>query len=281
MFPSHPRLEQADKAPEPQEDLFQGALSRQVLESLPRLVWMTRSDGHHVFFNRRWYAYTGLTPEQSLGDGWRQVFHPDDLEEAGKRWAHSLRTGEPYEVEFRCRRHDGAWHWMLGRASPLRDSEGHILRWLGTTTDIEDPKRASESMRFLAEAGALLSSSALDLEGTLASLARLVVPRMADWCAVELVEEDGRSRQVAVAHVDPSRVRLAEDVRERYPPREDDPRGVLSVIRTGTPVLLEAISDEGLAAGARSPEHLGFLRELGLRSAVIVPLRARGRVLGA
>ncbi|NTX64983.1 PAS domain-containing protein [Myxococcus sp. CA051A] len=281
MFPSHPRPEKVAEEFAVSSELSQGALSWQVLESLPQLVWMTRPDGQHVYFNRRWYEFTGLSPEQSLGDGWRRIFHPDDMAEADRRWAHSLRTGEPYEVEFRCRRHDGTWRWMLGRANPLRDAEGHILQWFGTTTDIEEPKRASESMRFLAEAGALLSSSALDLEGTLSSLARLVVPRLADWCAVELVEEDGRSRQVAVAHVDPSRVRLAEQVRERYPPRPDDPHGVLAVIRTGAPVLQEVISEETLVSGSRSAEHLDFLRQLGLRSAVIVPLKARGRILGA
>ncbi|MCP3058873.1 PAS domain-containing protein [Myxococcus sp. K38C18041901] len=269
------------EAPVPTVDLTPGALSLQVLESLPQLVWMTRPDGHHVYFNRRWYEYTGLTPEQAMGDGWLRIVHPEDAQEAGRRWAHSLKTGEPYEVEFRCRRHDGVWRWMLGRASPLRDAKGDVLQWFGTTTDIEEPKRASESMRFLAEAGALLSSSALDLDDTLALLAKLAVPQLADWCAVELVEEDGGTRQVAVAHVDPSRVRLAEEVRVRFPPREDDPNGVLAVIRTGRPVLLESVSDDVLTLAARDAEHLRFLEALGLRSAMLIPLKARGRILGA
>ncbi|MCE9673059.1 PAS domain-containing protein [Myxococcus stipitatus] len=259
--------------------LSQGELSRQLLESLPQLVWMARADGYLEYYNRRWYEYTGLTAEESLGEGWRRVLHPDDQPEAFRRWAHALRGGEPYEMEYRCRRHDGTWRWFLGRARPLRDEQGRVLRWFGTCTDIEDTRRAADSMRFLAEAGALLSSSALDLDDTLAALTRLAVPRLADWCAIELVE-DGQSRQVAVAHVDPSRTRLAQQARERYPPRPDDPRGVQAVIRTGRPVLMEEVSEDVLARAAGDVEHLEYLRRLGLRSVLRLPLVARGRALG-
>ncbi|WNZ63076.1 PAS domain-containing protein [Myxococcus sp. MxC21-1] len=252
-----------------------------LFEGIPQLIWVTRADGHHEYYNARWYAYTGLTPEQSLGAGWRLAFHPDDLEVAGRRWADSLRTGEPYEVEYRCRRHDGVWRWHLGRAHPVRDDSGRIVKWFGTCTDIEEQKRAAESLRVLAEAGALLSSSSLDYEATLAALTRLVVPSLADWCAIEIAYEDGSTRQVSVAHVDPEKVRYAEELRVRYPPRHEDPSGVLSVIRTGTPVVLNDVPDALLVAGARDAEHLRILRQLGLRSAMMVPLTARGRTIGA
>ncbi|MFP2931004.1 PAS domain-containing protein, partial [Pyxidicoccus sp. 3LG] len=260
----------------PPEDVF-----HQVSESIPQLIWIARPDGHHEYYNQRWYAYTGLTPEQTTGEGWRLAFHPDDLVEAGRRWAHSLRTGEPYEVEYRCRRHDGAWRWFLGRAHPVRDDQGRILRWFGTCTDIDDQKRQAESMRLLAEAGALLSSSSLDYEATLLALTRMMVPGLADWCSIEVAFEDGSTRQVAVAHVDPAKVRWAEELRVRYPPRPEDPAGVLSVIRTGKPVLLPDIPDALLVAGSRDAEHLRIARELGLRSALVLPLEARGRILGA
>ncbi|QDE86929.1 histidine kinase [Myxococcus xanthus] len=250
-------------------------------ESIPQLIWVTGADGHHEYYNARWYSYTGLTPEQSVGAGWRLAFHPDDLEETGRRWADSLRTGEPYEVEYRCRRHDGVWRWHLGRAHPVRDDSGRIVKWFGTCTDIEEQKRAAESLRVLAEAGALLSSSSLDYEATLAALTRLVVPSLADWCAIEIAYEDGSTRQVGVAHVDPEKVRYAEELRVRYPPRHEDPSGVLSVIRTGAPVVLHDVPDALLVAGARDVEHLRISRQLGLRSAMMVPLTARGRTIGA
>ncbi|WP_082207316.1 PAS domain-containing protein [Corallococcus macrosporus] len=251
------------------------------VDAFPQLVWVARADGHHEYYNARWYAYTGLTPEASRGGGWRRAFHPEDLEEADRRWAHALRTGEPYEVEYRCRRHDGVWRWHLGRAHPLRDDSGRIIQWFGTCTDIEEQKRATESMRLLAEAGALLSSSSLDYASTLAALTRLAVPSLADWCAIEIAYEDGSTRQVGVAHVDPEKARYAEELRVRYPPRHEDPSGVLSVIRTGEPVVMPDIPDAVLVAGARDAEHLRIARELGLRSALLLPLKARGRTIGA
>ncbi|KFE71174.1 PAS domain-containing protein [Hyalangium minutum] len=254
---------------------------RLLAESIPQLVWTTRPDGFHDYYNQRWYEYTGTTSTQSQGEGWQGPFHPDDMPEALRRWHHSLRTGEPYETEYRCRRHDGVYRWFLGRAQPLRDAQGNIIKWFGTCTDIDDQKRAADSMIFLAEAGSLLASSSLDYEATLEALTRLVVPRLADWCGVEIVNADASTRQVGVAHVDPAKVRYAKELRQRYPPRPEDAHGVLEVIRTGKGEFLPDIPDELLVAGARDAEHLRIARELGLRSAMVVPLTARGRTLGA
>jgi PAS domain S-box-containing protein len=254
---------------------------KELAEAIPQLVWTTRPDGFHDYYNRRWYEYTGLMPGQSHGEGWQGPFHPEDMPETLRRWHHSLLTGEPYETEYRCRRHDGVYRWFLGRAHPVRDESGRIVKWFGTCTDIDDQRRAADSMRFLAEAGALLASSSLNYEATLAALARLLVPRLADWCAIEMANEDGTTRQVEVAHVDPGKVSFARELRQRYPPRPEETHGVLHVIRTGQAVFLPDISDELLVAGARDEEHLRISRELGLRSAMVLPLTARGRTLGA
>ena len=105
------------------------------------MMWTADSDGAHDFFNRRWHDYTGLTPEQSGGWGWKSALHPDDLAECAAKWAHSLGTGDPYEIEYRIRRAaDGAYRWFLGRANPIRDEQGRIAKWFGTCTDIEDQK---------------------------------------------------------------------------------------------------------------------------------------------
>lgn len=132
--------------------------------------------------------------------------------------------------------------------------------------------------RLLAEAGALLHAS-LDPESTLQSLARLVVPAVADWCAIELAGQP--PRQVAVAHVDPEKVRHAHELRRRWPPDPEATHGVPQVLRTGRPELVPEITDELLVQSARDPEHLAVARALGLRSYIVVPLGARGRILGA
>ena len=120
---------------------------RQVAESMPQLVWVTRPDGYHEWYNRQWYEYTGTTPKQVVGEGWNEFFHPDDQERAWSRWRRSLKTGESYEIEYRCKRHDGQYRWFLGRALAIRDESGKILRWFGTCTDIDDQKRAAAHLR--------------------------------------------------------------------------------------------------------------------------------------
>lgn len=140
---------------------------------------------------------------------------------------------------------------------------------------------AQERTALLLEASALLSSS-LDFTETLQRLSRLVVPRMADWCAVELATDPDRpAEQLAVAHVDPEKVSLAHELRRRWPPDPACPQGVAQVIRTGAPLLYPTIADELLQASARDAEHLAVLRRLGFTSAMVVPMSARGRTFGA
>lgn len=115
-----------------------------ICDTMPQMLWTTRPDGFHDYFSQRWYDYTGLKPEECRGLNWVLPFHPDDLEIAGKRWMHSLATGDEYLTEYRCLRHDGVWRWMLGRALPLKDKSGKIVKWFGTCTDIQDIVDARE-----------------------------------------------------------------------------------------------------------------------------------------
>ncbi|EIN11253.1 hypothetical protein PUNSTDRAFT_82821 [Punctularia strigosozonata HHB-11173 SS5] len=113
-----------------------------VCESIPQIMWTARPDGFHDWFNQTWWKFTGASVESSMGVGWRSMFHPEDMAEANKVWSHSLRTGEPYNVQYRCRRRDGVWRWMLGTARPLRDGSGEIVKWFGSCTDINDTVEA-------------------------------------------------------------------------------------------------------------------------------------------
>jgi PAS domain S-box-containing protein len=111
---------------------------QQIINSMPQMVWVTKPDGQHIYFNNKWYSFTGLQPEQSLGVNWQNPFHPDDMPASRRHWSRSLATGEPYSVEYRCRRHDGVWRWQLGRAQALLDANGKIVAWFGTCTDVEE-----------------------------------------------------------------------------------------------------------------------------------------------
>jgi PAS domain S-box-containing protein len=117
---------------------------RQIADTMPQFVWVTRGDGYPDYFNRRWHDYMGLGEEDTLGDGWVKRLHPDDLRRSIERWNHSVQTGEDYEIEYRFRSKSGEYRWFLGRGVPVRDHSGRILKWLGTCTDIEDFKQAEE-----------------------------------------------------------------------------------------------------------------------------------------
>ena len=133
---------------------------RTISDNIPQLAWMTDERGLDLWYNRRWFEYTGADVDEmqrlralagaggGSNDEWRlAVIHSDDREDTRIKWARSLQTGEPYEIEFRCRRHDGVYRWFLGRALPIRDDSGRIVRWFGTNTDIHEQKITVEALR--------------------------------------------------------------------------------------------------------------------------------------
>lgn len=123
---------------------------RTLADTMPQMVWSTLPDGFHDYYNARWYEYTGVPVGSTDGEGWNDMFHPDDQQRAWGRWRHSLATGEPYEIEYRLRHHSGDYRWTLGRALPIRDAHGAISRWIGTCTDIHEQKLMMEEREMIA-----------------------------------------------------------------------------------------------------------------------------------
>jgi signal transduction histidine kinase/PAS domain-containing protein len=186
------------------------------------------------------------------------------------RRAAELRVPVTFEAFYAER---GEWSLMF--CYPLPDG-GLATQWKNITAI----KKAEESAHYLARASETLSAS-LDYETTLTELAHLVVPEFADWSAVDIIGDDGKVKQLAVAHVDSDKVRWAYELNKRYPPDPNSPTGVYNVLRTGKAEIYPEITDEMLVAGTVDEEHLRISRELGLKSAIVVPLIARGRTLGA
>ncbi len=117
--------------------------SMALAEALPQIVWTANADGWLDFYNQRWVDYTGMTTEQTQGWGWEPVLHPDDQQHCVDVWKKAVETGTPYEIEYRFKRaSDGSYRWHLGRALPVRDAAGNIIKWFGTCTDIQDQKEA-------------------------------------------------------------------------------------------------------------------------------------------
>jgi hypothetical protein len=118
-----------------------GARFRQLADAMPQMVWVTRPDGYHEYYNRRWYEFTGAPEGSTDGEAWNGVLHPDDRERAWATWRRSLASGEPYEIEYRLRHRSGEYRWALGRALAIRNGQGEVERWFGTCTDIDAMKR--------------------------------------------------------------------------------------------------------------------------------------------
>ncbi|WP_132256212.1 hybrid sensor histidine kinase/response regulator [Methylobacterium segetis] len=134
-----------------------------IANSIDQMVWSTRPDGHHDYYNQRWYDFTGVRAGATDGGDWEEIVHPDDRERTWSLWKDSLATGSPYRIEYRLRHQSGQYRWTLGRALPMRDEAGRITRWFGTCTDIQD----------IVEAREVLARSREELE-------RLVAERTAD-----------------------------------------------------------------------------------------------------
>jgi len=125
---------------------------RTLADTMPQMVWSTLADGFHDYYNARWYEFTGAPEGTTDGEGWNDMFHPDDRDRAWATWRHSLSTGDPYQIEYRLRHFDGVYRWVLGRALPIRDeATGAITRWFGTCTDIHEQKLAMEEREVISQ----------------------------------------------------------------------------------------------------------------------------------
>lgn len=182
------------------------------------------------------------------------------------------------EIDVRLR--NGSVRNLLAQAAPLTHADGTLAGSVGAYSDISDRKRYENTLKFLAEASNLLSLS-LDRETTLESIARVCVPAFADWCAIDVVDDEtSRLRTAVLYHADPQKMALGRQVRIRAGDDPDMP-GPLQVVRTSKPELIETVDDDLLARVARDPSQLEIMRRLGLRSIMVVPMVARGRTIGA
>jgi len=177
-------------------------------------------------------------------------------------------------------------HW-ISSLTPVRGLDGQTVIGVGVTViDITERRALLQAERdarlradFLARAGAILDSS-LDFEQTLSNVANIAVPEIAEWCAVSILDESGRMREVATANVDPAKRAVARELSERFPPDPEAPTGTLAVVRSGETAFIREITDDMLVAGLQNPDQLDLVRRLGLRSVIIAPMSAGGRTSG-
>jgi PAS domain S-box-containing protein len=245
-------------------------------------IFMLDPGGRITTWNDGAERIEGYGEEEILGRRHFSSFYPEE----------DVERGHPEEVlraalaEGRCVeegikvREDGSRFWASAVITTLRDRKGNLKGFSMVVHDTTERKHTDDVLRFLAESGATLSSS-LDYRDTLANVARLAVPTLADWCAIDVMEEDGTVERLAVEHSDPEKVALAYELQERYPSNTETTRGIGKVLKTGEPDMMAEIPEELLDQAAMDVEHRAIMRELGLRSYMVVPMVARGRRHGA
>jgi PAS domain S-box-containing protein len=165
-------IEKRDSALQESERQF-----RTLANSIPQLAWMTEPDGRRVWFNNRWYEYTGTTPELAVGWGWQSVHDPEILPAVLAKWRTSFATGQPFEMTYPLRAADGTFRYFLTMAMPVRDGSGKVVRWFGTNTDVTEQRRSEEALRQtekLAATGRLAASIAHEINNPLEAVTNLV-----------------------------------------------------------------------------------------------------------
>ncbi|HEY9637134.1 MAG TPA: ATP-binding protein [Coleofasciculaceae cyanobacterium] len=253
---------------------------RLVLEGSNDGIWDLDLNTHEIYCNERMYEITGLSADQITAsyELFYQLLHPEDRLRISHAVAAHLQNNVELDVEFRLLHTSGEYRYCIARGKAQRDANGRPFRMSGIVSDITERKRAEESLRFLAEASALLSAS-LNYEKTLASLAQLAVPFLADLCIVDIVE-DSIVRRMGVAYADPATEEQVQQLWYCYPPDFNASHPAIRVLRTGIADLVPEISDEDRVCAPHDAQHLQILREIGFKSYIIVPLLVRGRTLG-
>ncbi|MFL6520155.1 MAG: PAS domain S-box protein [Chthoniobacterales bacterium] len=169
---------------------------RTVADNIPQVIWTNEAGGKANYFNRRWYEYTGLTPDESLEAGRQSVIHPEDAPETSERWERALAAGKVFEAEYRMRRKDGVYRWFIGRNVPLRD-DGKVLSWFGSATDIDDFKQAEARLRASEERFRVLIEGARDYAMFLLDPANVITywsngaERVFGWTQDEAIGQSG------------------------------------------------------------------------------------------
>ncbi len=279
---------------------------RLLVDSVQDATFILDPKGRITTWNAAAERIKGYKAAEIIGKHLTTFYPPEDVtaRKADRELEGAARDGVFVDEGWRLRK-DGSRLWASVVVTAMRDESGRLVGFAKVTRDLTERVQNEEKFRklaaekavleitakaertlrarrdFLAKSGEVLASS-LDYRTTLAAVANLAVPELADWCSVELLEPEAAAPvQVAIAHTDPQKVQLVRELGERYPPDPNAPSGAPQVIRSGQSELYVEIPAALLEAAARDGEHLRIIRELQLESAMVVPLKGRDRVLGA
>jgi PAS domain S-box-containing protein len=220
----------------------------------------------------------GYSPKDLIGQNALINCHPDDTQgviEAVRQLISNPSKSQT--VKYRYKHKNGSWKVLESIGTNLIDDE-LIQGLVINTRDITERSRREEEQAFLVEATTILNSS-LNYKKTLSSVAKLTVPRFADWSIVHILE-DGQAPQIVALHIEPDKIPLAQELRRKYPPDPDANFGLSQVLKTGKPELTTKLLDSMIRGSAKDEEHYQMLKQLGIESCIYVPIKLRKKILG-
>lgn len=245
---------------------------RMLADNIPQLAWIADAHGALAWCNERWCQFTGMSPAETMGAGWKRAVHPEHLARIDEGIAHSVAIGEPWEDTFPLRDRAGEYRWFLARSIPIRDSHGRVVNWFGTSTDVTEQRLLDEATVYLSES--------IEPAVTFPKVARAALPTLADMCCFD-VFEDGVIRRAACAHVDSEREQAGPlGLCGRAPAPAASWHPVVRAITTDEVVFLPDL-DRLVEAGALGPDRPALFGPTEVSSAIVVPMRAGERRLGA
>jgi PAS domain S-box-containing protein len=252
----------------------------QLLDSVEQAVIAIDMNNRVTYWNKFAETMYGWSASEVQGKTITGLLSPPTVRTQADEIMTRLRSGQSWSGEIQLQRRDGSTFFADVIDAPIYDENGDLAGIMGVSVDITQRKRAETYLQFLADASLELSSS-LDYKTTIQRVADLTVPRLADWCSVDLVRADEALELVAVAHVDPNKVRWARELRRQYPPTLEGDAGIAKVIKTGASEFYPEITQAMIEQATQDEEQLAILRKIGMCSLITVPLRVRGRIIGA
>jgi PAS domain S-box-containing protein len=249
---------------------------RSLIDAVPaQAVWVANPAGERVDDAPRFRQITGQSFEEYQGRGWSDAIHPLDREDTKRKWTAAFEQRKVYETRYRLRTAAGRYRWFAAYGVPVVENDV-VVEWVGTITDIHTQKILEDGSRVLRHANELFTST-LDESIVLQRLPQMTVPALADWCTIDLLNEDGTFARVGVGHADSSKVDVAAQLLQcplDLPPAVDGVQG------WEQPTVLHDVSEEMLASYATNAVHLEVLRGLLIESIMTIPMSVRGKLLG-
>ncbi len=253
---------------------------RLIAENTTDVIFAYDMSGQLMYVNSAFEALTGNSISELRENPLMNYVHPDDSQRMQELFG-GLFLGKRFkDVEYRIIANDGQVKWCRATWGPLVDEFANQIGIQGREADITEQRRSESTLKFLADACAVLAAHK-GAEETLGQIARVAVPQYADWCAVDLMNGDGRAKTVAAAHADASKEPWLSEIQRNYPPAIEAREGPGAVLRTGQPEIVPVVTDAWLAAGAADGQHLKLLHNLAPRSVLCVPLKCGTQTLGA